>query len=520
MKRIGIGGIAIESCTFSPLPSTLADFVVLRGDALRVRYPFLPDWTWPGRADLCWRPALQAKALPGGSVRRADYEALKADLLDRVRAELPLDGFYFDLHGAMHVQGLDDAEADLACALRTVVGPDCVIIASMDLHGNVSAASSITVASLGDARAKMRLQKGLQGLGYVDPQPRYLTAPHEDVIETRRKACAMLVECLDRGAAPARAWARIPVLLPGERTSTFVEPGRSVYAALAESDRVPGVLDASLWVGYAWADEPRSSACAVVTAWAPAAAEHEARRIAGIYFAARRAFDFIAPADTAARCISRGLASSERPVFISDSGDNPTAGGAGDIPQVVAQLLAEPALASGAQTAIYASLPAPTAVQTCFAAGVGGSVRVTVGGVLDPVHGRPMALAGDVFSLFAQDEVGGDLAVLRCGGVRVILTSRRKPYHVISEFAKLGLDPRAHQLVVVKIGYLEPELRAAAARALLALTPGAVDQDIPRLPYRRVRRPLFPLDAETAPDADAVRVLPGRRVRPAQRPAG
>ena len=498
MKRIGIGGIAIESCTFSPLPSTLADFVVLRGDALRVRYPFLPDWTWPGRADLCWRPALQAKALPGGSVRRADYEALKADLLDRVRAELPLDGFYFDLHGAMHVLGLDDAEADLARALREVVGPDCVIIASMDLHGNVSA----------------------ELVEQVDGFTAYRTAPHEDVIETRRKACAMLVECLDRGAAPARAWARIPVLLPGERTSTFVEPGRSVYAALAESDRVPGVLDASLWVGYAWADEPRSSACAVVTAWAPAAAEHEARRIAGIYFAARRAFDFIAPADTAARCISRGLASSERPVFISDSGDNPTAGGAGDIPQVVAQLLAEPALASGAQTAIYASLPAPTAVQTCFAAGVGGSVRVTVGGVLDPVHGRPMALAGDVFSLFAQDEVGGDLAVLRCGGVRVILTSRRKPYHVISEFAKLGLDPRAHQLVVVKIGYLEPELRAAAARALLALTPGAVDQDIPRLPYRRVRRPLFPLDAETAPDADAVRVLPGRRVRPAQRPAG
>ena len=498
MKRIGIGGIAIESCTFSPLPSTLADFVVLRGDALRVRYPFLTDWTWPGRADLIWRPALQAKAIPGGSVRRADYDALKAELLDRVRAELPLDGFYFDLHGAMHVAGLDDAEADLARALRAVVGPDCVIIASMDLHGNVSA----------------------ELVEQVDGFTAYRTAPHEDVIETRRKACAMLVECLDRGAAPARAWARIPVLLPGEHTSTFVEPGRSVYATLAESDRVPEVLDASLWVGYAWADEPRSAACAVVTAWDPAAAEREARRIADVYFAARRAFAFIGPADTAARCIAQGLASPMRPVFISDSGDNPTAGGAGDIPQVVAQLLAEPTLASGAQTAIYASLPAPAAVQACFAAGVGQPVRVTVGGVLDPVHGQAIELAGDVFSLVADDEVGGDLAVLRCGGVHVILTSRRKPYHVIREFTKLGLDPQAHQLVVVKIGYLEPELRATAALALLALTPGAVNQDIPHLPYRRVRRPLFPLDPDTPPDAAAVRVVSGRRVRPVPRRAG
>ena len=177
---------------------------------------------------------------------------------------------------------------------------------------------------------------------------------------------------------------------------------------------------------------------------------------------------------------------------------------------MIEQLLAEPALASGTLTAIYASLPAPAAVRSCFAAGVGRRVRVTAGGVLDPVHGRAIELTGEVFSLCAGDEVGGDLAVLRCGGVHVILTSRRKPYHVIREFTKLGLDPRAHQLVVVKIGYLEPELRAAAARALLALTPGAVNQDIPRLPYRRVRRPLFPLDPDAPREAGGWRGFPGR----------
>ena len=85
------------------------------------------------------------------------------------------------------------------------------------------------------------------------------------MLQTREKACANLLHCLDNGIRPLRAWVRIPVILPGERTSTMVEPGRSVYASLQESDSVPSILDASLWVGYVWADEPRSSGCALVS---------------------------------------------------------------------------------------------------------------------------------------------------------------------------------------------------------------------------------------------------------------
>ena len=89
--------------------------------------------------------------------------------------------------------------------------------------------------------------------------------------------------------------------------------------------------------------------------------------------------------------------------------------------------------------------------------------------------------------------------MLRVGGVEIIITSRRKPYHHIRDFSALGLDPTSRNVVSVKIGYLEPELRQLAKGALLALTPGAVDQDIPRLPYRRVGRPVYPLDP-TMPD--------------------
>jgi microcystin degradation protein MlrC len=479
--RIGIGGIAIESSTFSPLHSTREDFTLLRGDQMLSRYPFMPGWRFRNRDDMTWLPGLYARAIPGGAVEREAYAQMKAELLERVQAALPLNGFLLDIHGAMNVLGMDDAEADLAEAIRALVGPACVISASMDLHGNVTA----------------RLVE------LVDIFTAYRLSPHEDVLQTREKACANLLHCLDNHIRPLRAWVRIPVILPGERTSTTVEPGRSVYASLQESDGVPGILDASLWVGYVWADEPRSSACAVVSGTDAGAVRREAERIARRYWDARADFDFVAPAGSADWCIDQALACAGNAVFISDSGDNPTAGGAGDIPTFIERLLARPAFAQAQLTAIYASVPDAVAAAACKAAGLGGEVTISIGGKLDPIHGAPLPIQGHVAALLADDPVGGDIAVVRVGGVHVIITSRRKPYHVISDFVNLGLEIAAHKLTVVKIGYLEPELRQAARHAFLALTDGSVNQDIPSLTYERVQRPIFPLDQEFTPDLAA-----------------
>lgn len=480
--RIGIGGIAIESSTFSPLVSTLADFTILRGAEMGERYPFMPGWSFRGRGEIAWLPCLHARAIPGGPVERAAYAQMKAELLDRVRAALPLDGFYLDIHGAMSVVGMEDAEADLAAAIRELVGADCLIAAGMDLHGNVSA----------------RLVE------LVDIFTAYRLAPHDDVLLTREKACALLLECLDREIRPLRAWVRIPVILPGERTSTLVEPGKSIYASLQESDPVPGILDASLWVGYVWADEPRSSATVVVTGTDPGNVRREAEKIARRYWDARHAFDFVAPAGSADWCIAHAIAHPGDRIVISDSGDNPTAGGAGDTPTVIGRLLAHAPFAHGALSAIYASIPDPAAAEACFAAGLGQEVEVWLGGKLDPIHAHPLLVRGTVSALQPDDPIGGPIAVLRVGGVQIIITSRRKPYHYIADFTSLGIDPMAHKLIVVKIGYLVPELRQIAQFALLALTPGAVNQDIPALIYRRVVRPIFPLDPELAdPDLRA-----------------
>jgi microcystin degradation protein MlrC len=179
------------------------------------------------------------------------------------------------------------------------------------------------------------------------------------------------------------------------------------------------------------------------------------------------------------------------PVIISDSGDNPTAGGAGDVPIFLGRLIAH-----GVPDAVVACIGDAPATEICYEAGVGAEVALTLGGKLDPVASKPLPVKGRVKFLLETDEMSERQAVVQVGGVQVIVAQRRRPFHYISDFQKLGIEPSEHKIVVVKVGYLVPELKAAAAKAFLALSPGAVDQDIERLPFQRMMRPMYPLDKE------------------------
>ena len=175
---------------------------------------------------------------------------------------------------------------------------------------------------------------------------------------------------------------------------------------------------------------------------------------------------------------------------------------------MVERLLARESFRSGAKTAIVAAIPNAEAAMMCVSAGVGADVTVTIGGVLDPVNGASLELTGTVHAIQKGDRVGGDIAVVRNGGVHVIIPSRRKPYHRMADFEAVDLRVAEHDVTVVKIGYPEPELRDVATAAFMALTPGAVNQDIPSLPYQRVKRPIFPLDPDMADPELPVAIFP------------
>lgn len=461
--RIAIVGIAIECCTFSPLLSRLEDFLIQRGDEFLDRYPFLAEWP-----DVEFVPLLRARSMPGGSVEASAYATIKAEALSLLAQHGPFDGVYLDMHGAMNVQGMDDAEGDWMESVRQVVGPGPLLTASYDLHGNLSR----RVATM------------------IDMATGYRTAPHIDTLETRHKAVAMLVDCLRRGVRPVRAWTAIPVALPGEKTSTEWQPGERLYAELPRSDAAPGVLDATLLVGYAWADEPRASAVALVTGTDAEVAARECERLARLYWEARREFDFGVRAGSIDECIDWALAAPEASVFISDSGDNPTAGGADDVPVFLGRLLAR-----GVTSALVAGLADAPAVDACLVAGVGAELDLALGGKLDPRVAEPLPVRATVRHVAPGDNPE---VVIQVEGVTVILSRRRRPYHFVRDMQRLGVEPLDHKIVVVKIGYLEPDLKRHAPLNFLALSPGAVDQDLVRLPYKRIHRPIFPLDPDMA----------------------
>jgi microcystin degradation protein MlrC len=486
--RIAIAGLAIESSTFSPARTVEEEFHARTADAVLASYPFLA----PGRAArtrATWIPTLTGHALPGGTVTREAYESLVGKMLKMLAAGVPYDGLFFDIHGAMSVEGLDDPEGDMVERVRGVVGKTTVISTSMDLHGNVS--------------ERLAHQSDLITC--------YRMAPHEDEMESKERALTNLLDRLESGKGkPAyKAWVPVPILLPGEQTSTRIEPGKSLYAQVAPASKRPGVTDAAIWIGYAWADEPRNHAAVVVTGDDKATVTATAEELARSFWSVRSQFAFVAPTATLEESLARALASDKHPFVVSDMGDNPTAGGAGDVTWTLAEILKRPEFQSEKGPGlIYASIPGPDLVRAAEKAGVGGHVDALAGAAVDARYAPPIRLAGTVEAIRQGDRHAETEVVVRVGSVRVIVTRKRKPYHYEADFTRLGLDPRKTPILVVKIGYLVPELYDLRGDWLMALTPGGVDQDLARLPYKRITRPMFPLDKDMKDPDLSARLVP------------
>ncbi|CAK10056.1 M81 family peptidase [Rhizobium leguminosarum] len=465
--RIAVGGIHTECSTYNPVLNEEKDFRVVRGEALLASpyFAFLKDY------DAEFLPTIHARAIAGGPVSRATYEAFKGEFLERLKPMLPLDGLYLAMHGAMYVEGMEDAEGDWIGAARAAVGEDCTVSASYDLHGNVT-------------------QRIIDAL---DIYSTYRTAPHIDVEETMRRSVSMLVKSLKTGERPTLLWAPIPVVLPGERTSTVDEPAKSLYDMLPGIDAIDGVWDASLMVGYVWADEPRATAAAIMTGTDRAVLEREAKRLARAYWNAREDFVFGCETGSLEECVEKAIASPTAPVVLAESGDNPTGGGVGDRADVLAELIAREATG-----VVFAGIADKAATEACYAAGIGAELELSVGASLDNKGSKPVIARFTVKFLHETSDPTDRQAVVSVSGIDLVLSAKRRPYHNIADFTRLGLDAHRAKIIVVKSGYLSPELAPIANPNLMALSTGVVDQFVERLPRLRKQHPTYPFDKDFA----------------------
>jgi len=485
--RVLIGAVGHESNTFTPFLTTLKDFYVVYGSNIfnrplhRSSLEGIITTLRAHNVELV--PTIAAGAMPGGVVERNAYEKFKRAVLQEAH---DVDGVCLSLHGAMRAEGLDYCENDLLRDLRAKLGPmvenGVPITIALDMHANIVA----------------------EMIENVDAMVAYHTAPHIDTFETGVRAAEVLLKILEEGIQPKMGFAKIPFLLPGEMAQTLLDPMATMMKMVEEIEQHPDVLSASLANGHCWADIPDIGVAAVVVTRGNAElAQAEADRLATTFWERRAEFGVSAEAYSVEEAIEKAMAAEEATVFLSDSGDNPGAGGTTDVPVVLEKLLAKQAT-----SVVVAGIWDVEAVEACAAAGVGQKVALSIGGKLDKRHGTPLEVTGKVRLLtdghHYQGGVrrspmrakSGPIAVLNTDGVDIILSSTRLSFVDPVQLRSLGLEPLDYHIVVLKRGYLTAPFQTISERSILAFSPGATNCDVTQMEFRRVNRPIYPLDPD------------------------
>ena len=470
--RIAIGGIHIESSTFTPYISDEKDFKIKWGQELLNSYSWLEDFN-----EVECIPLIHARAIPGGIVSKEFYDTWHKeffDLLEKALSEGQIHGLLFDIHGAMSVEGMMDAEGIIAEEIREIVGEGTIISTTMDLHGNVS--DKLFYSS--------------------DLLTCYRTAPHIDAEETRQRAFKNLIKVLSDGSNKlVKAKVDIPILLPGEKTSTEVEPGKSLYAKLDDICEKDQIMDASIWMGFPWADQPRCHAAIVITGSDKLIVKSEIEKLADEFWKIRDEFDFVGPVSKTDEAISLALSSNKKPYFISDTGDNPGAGGSGDMNLLLKEFIEINKTNIIDKKVLFASIFDPESIETLYKNEIGSKVLLALGGKLDLSYGGPTEIEIKI-DYFFTDNIAGRSALVSLDNISVIVTENRYQYGTADAFVKAGIkDFTDFDIIIVKMGYLEPDLSEAAQGWVMALTPGPVSQDLENIQYEFLKRPLFPLES-------------------------
>ena len=496
--RIAICGIYGECSTFSLDVMRAPIFEVLRDEEL------LEHYEWDQRlgqivAGVEWVPLTRAHSGAGGPLDPEFYDAIFDEVARRLGENGPYDGVYLDMHGALKVLGRDHAEERFVAMVRDIVGEETVLGISMDPHGNFSR----ELAELIDVAAV------------------YRHAPHIDRLETRDRAVTNLISVIRSGRRPAKAWVRVPVLLPGERTSTLFEPAQSIFGSLNPTIATLDLMDAGLWCGFPWADEDRNAAAVLALADDETAAVTAAELIARRYWDARADFAITSPNyGSWDEALDFALSGQPTPIYLSDAGDNVTAGGSGDITVALQRTKEREDVADVSLRFLFAGLVDAPTLEAAVSAGVGGVLERAIGAVVDRRYAGPVDGTWTVDELiegvYGEGIVG---AVLRDGAISVSVQNHRQRFvggvdAATPAFAMLGLaytDITPFDVVVVKNGYLFPNQREASGSEFMALTPGGTDLDFSRLTFAHVWRPLFPLDVNFEADLTPI-VLPRRDV--------
>jgi microcystin degradation protein MlrC len=486
-----IGEISHETNTFSPLRTDMERFrqrELLYGAEIFER--LTGTHTGPGgyieaasKAGVELVPSVSASAVPSGTVTQEAYEQLLGSLLKTLKtarsAPGGLDGVALCLHGAMVAEGIDDAEGDILRRVREQVGDATPVVATLDLHANMTP----------------------EMVRYADCLFGYDTNPHVDGYERAVEAFAALQDMWRGAFRPAMRMVKTQMMPATINMRTSEGPMVKLFARAREYESRPGVRNVSVFGGFPYTDiEFAGLSVVALTDGRADLAQAICEDIAGLAWSIRREFlkEIWQPADA----VAHAMKAKAKPVILADVADNMGGGGSGDTTVLLKTLID-----LGAENTGFAIIVDPEAVQQCIAAGPGGLVRLSLGGNVEPKHGRPVECEGKVRALTDGGFVNkgpmgtgvhvtvGPSAKVQVGGIEVIVTTNRMAPNDPEIFRHIGIEPTDKQILVVKSrGHFRAAYEPFAGEILEVDCPGFATPNLKHFDYKKVRRPLFPLD--------------------------
>lgn len=481
-----------ESNTFSRCPADYAAFqdrgialgeaaIAARGDANTPLAGFL-DIARPAG----WRVlhAISAAAQPSGPVTRDAYDRIAGVIVEAARAHAgSVDGVLLGLHGAMVTEFCEDGEGELLERLRAVLGKTVPIAVTLDPHANVT-------------RRMTELAEIVVS---------YKTYPHVDMREIGRLAAGIMQRTLAGEIRPVTLRVDRPMLEEVNGGRTDIGPMVERIARARAYEQEPDVFAVSVNGGFGNADIAEVGPTVLVTCQGDLE-RHRAFADALAEDMWQRRFETITSFLSVEEAVAEAAVyvAASGPLIIADYADNPGGGGYGDATGLLRGMIA-----ADLEDACFGPIVDPEAAAELHRSRPGTTVSVRLGGKVDPeIGGGPLDLTGTLVSVSDGDYVGdgpmlgglhaswGPCAVLRVGGIEILVTTIRAQMNDLQQFRAFGIDPAAKRVVGLKsMQHFRAAFEPIAGKVIVCDSGALCTPDLTRLPYRRVRRPIFPLDS-------------------------
>lgn len=454
--KILVGSFQCESNTFSAAKAGKDSFYMLYGEEAKNKL-FASHLFEESGFEVV--PLVYAVSLPSGMVTRKCFDEVLADFRREAAKHSDADGIYLYLHGAMYVEGLGSGEEHTVKELRKTVGNRIPISLCQDFHGNLS--------------------DGL--IPEVQAISGYRTAPHTDYDDAERRAAIALMRIIKETAETKPHFFRIRVLFADAAQTSF-EPYVTVLKMIRELDADPRVVTASVFNGQPWVDAPFTSASVIVYS----KCDHDeirakAKVIADYYEAHKTDLKFGVPALSPEKTVS-AVKTMPKPVFVSDSGDNTTAGAEGKSAFLVKRFLG-----AGVKT-LYTSIYCPEiwAKLEILKPGDRATLKIPKS---DP-YTDDVTFEGEYINkakiLGFVGEESGEGVLFRANDVDIVFSSVRTSFTMKEHFAAMGVNATDYEVVIVKQGYLWPGAASLAAAQIFCMTPGTATNDFSTLPFQHL----------------------------------